>query len=623
MPSVFMSYRRADSGGHAGRLFDRLRHWYSGDELFFDVQSIGWGDSFPEEIERAICDAKAILVIVGPDWLETINDRANMPGVDFVRREVSIALQKKATGEVEIFPILVGGTETPNFNELRDDVKEDIGSLFQYHAHNFPADVQLWDYQFDRLRKCLALVDGVPAPHFQVKQAEGPLMLQFNSAHPIRHTALVDVQAVQQAFGSVSASLLHWPQDIDGRWIERPELEELYDRTNRNTPSVTILLGEPGGGKSALLARLGARLAAEGTLLLAIKADQLPRDTTTIKDLENWISCEVPATQAFRKLAEEHRVVVLIDQLDALSELMDQHSERLGSLIAFIAAIRDVPNLSVLVSCREFEFRNDVRFNSLRAEKVFLERPSWDLVEPLLGARGLETSGWSDEVRDVLRTPQHLAMFLGHLPSDSDLPLFTSYQGLLARIFDERLQRAHGSRTVEAAERIATTMAADEELWLGRHRFQLEFGSELRRLEEAGFLIRSENGLSVAFSHQTVFDFLRARGFLRGRQTLTKYIVAQKQQSLFVRPILWSALNYLRESDRAVYRTQFAGLWTRADLRLHIRYLLVDFLGQLSSPDDQEAQWLFSRLEEPGLRPRILRAMAGSPGWLAGSRAVY
>ena len=54
MPSVFISYRRSDTGGHAGRLFDRLRGWYATEELFIDVNSIAWGDDFPEEIERAI-----------------------------------------------------------------------------------------------------------------------------------------------------------------------------------------------------------------------------------------------------------------------------------------------------------------------------------------------------------------------------------------------------------------------------------------------------------------------------------------------------------------------------------------------------------------------------------------
>ena len=615
MPSVFISYRRSDSGGHAGKLFDRLRFWYASDELFFDVESIGWGDDFPKKIERAARSVRAVLVVIGPDWLQTINQRANMPQIDFVRREVSIALERRAAGEVKILPILVGGTGMPDINTLHNDLKKEIEKLFEINAYEFPADAQLWDYQFERLQKTLTLVEGIPHPSAQFSYGEGPLLLRFDGIEPMKRPVSVDVQAVRQAFGSVSTALLNWPQEIECQWIERPELDQLYKLISSNHPAVTVVVGEPGGGKSAMLARLGARLLEEGVLLLAIKADQLPRTMATVSDLEEWIGCEVPAATALRSLAVNHRVVVLIDQLDALSELMDQHTERLGSLLRFVDTIRDIQNLSVIVSCREFEFRNDVRLSTLNAGEVSLVRPTWEQVDPLLTARGFETSGWSDEVRDVLRTPQHLAMFLDHLANNEGTPLFTSYQGLLALIVREHLEIAHGSRTVEAAEIIATTMALEEELWLGRARFEVEFGKELQQLEEGGFLIQSETGLSIAFRHQTVFDFLRARRFLRDGQPLAKYIVDQKQQSLFVRPILWSTLNYLRASDRAIYRKQFTGLWNRQDLRSHIRNLLVDFLGQQVNPDDQEAQWLFSRLEVHALRSRVLLSMAGSPGW--------
>ena len=60
--------------------------------------------------------------------------------------------------------------------------------------------------------------------------------------------------------------------------------------------NVTALLGEPGEGKSAILGRLGVTLAEEDTVLLAIKADRIPRSTATLQELENWIGSKVPAT---------------------------------------------------------------------------------------------------------------------------------------------------------------------------------------------------------------------------------------------------------------------------------------------------------------------------------------
>lgn len=622
MPSIFMSYRRSDTGGYAGRLFDRLRCWYATEELFFDVSSVDLGDDFPEKIEQAIRVSKVILVIIGPDWIKSINERVSQPHIDFVRREVSIALERAEAGDARIFPILVGGAGMPGPESLHTSLKEELGKLSNYNAFAFPDNVRLWDFQFKGLQKSITKVAGVPEPKAQLSHPDGQLGLGFAQVESTKQSELLDVQAVQQSFGVVSTALLNWPQNIAGEWIARPELDELMKLTTSQEQSVTAILGEPGGGKSAILSRLGTKLAQKGVVLLAIKADQLPKRTATLGDLDDWIGCDVPATVALRELAVNHRVVVLIDQLDALSDLMDQHTERLGLVIRFVNSIRNVPNLAVVLSCREFEFRNDLRFVSLDADEVSLQRPDWELVESVLTARGFETSGWSEEVRDVLRTPQHLAMFLENGGNGKDRPLFTTYQGLLSDIVRKRLEIPHGNRAVEAAEAIAAAMADEEELWLARARFEPDFAWELERLEESGFLVRSENRLSIGFRHQTVFDFLRARGFLRNRRSLEEYVIEQKQQSLFVRPILWSTLNYLRASDGAAYRRQFKALWGREDLRSHVRSLLIRFLGHLSNPDSQEAGWLFPGLEEETTRSAILSAIAGSPGWfkLVGSR---
>lgn len=615
MPSIFISYRRNDSGGHAGRLYDRLRNWFEENELFIDVGSIDYGDDFPREIYQAITSVNAVIVVIGPDWIETINERIDTQTKDFVRQEISIALKRKLKNEVKIFPVLVGQTAMPQRSDLHEELKVEIGKLFDYQAIEFPKDIHSWDSKFDRLRKSLASVEGVPPSSAQISQGEGFLTFKSSVMEPTMSSIELNLQAIKNNFRLISSPLLNWPQEIDGEWIDRTELDQLYGLTTQEKKYVTVVLGEPGVGKTAIFARLGSRLFGEGVLVLAIKADELPRSTSTLNDLDDWVNCGAPVIDVLVRLATEHRVVVLIDQLDALSELMDQHTNRLGLIVRFVNSIKDIPSIHVLLTCREFEFRHDVRFNSLNADEVSLVRPSWDAVELLLKERGFDTAGWSEEVRCVLSTPQHLAMFLHYLSDEKDEPIYTSYQGLLARIIEKRIQNVHGVRTVRVAEQIAATMATEEELWISRGRFEPKFSKELQRLEESGLLIHSENRLSIAFRHQTVFDFLRARAFLRDGQSLVRYIVKEKRQSLFVRPILWSTLNYLRESDVAAYRKQFEELWTESDLRTHIRNLLVKFLGQLQNPDHQEACWLLPRLEDQKTRLDVFDAIAGSRGW--------
>lgn len=424
----------------------------------------------------------------------------------------------------------------------------------------------------------------------------------------------VDITAVQQAFGAASRVLLGWPQETDGQWLERPELEHLHALATQAEPRLIVLLGPPGVGKSALLARLGNRLTADGVVLLALKADQLPKTIETVADIDREVG--VPVVETLRGLAAERRVVLLIDQLDALSELMDQQSQRLSALLGLAQAVADMPNLQVILSSREFEYRNDVRLSTLKTEAVTLQSPPWEAVERFLVARKLDPSGWSGEAREVLRLPQHLSLFVAHLDGQ-EKPGFTSYHGLLEEVLD-KVARDYGPRIVEAAEHIAAAMGEEEELSLGVARFR-PWAEELRALEAAGLIAYPESRAKLSFSHQTLADYLRARVFVRDGQSLADFIRA-RQESLFVRPTLWTALAFLRTNSPATYRRQFAALWGQPGLRPHLRFLLIAFLGQLSDPDDQEAAWLLPLLDDgadPTLRRKALAAMVDSPGWFA------
>ena len=114
---VFLSYRREDSAGHAGRLADHLLDRFGQGSVFVDVESIEAGADFTAEIERAISSSEAVLVLIGPGWLDaktTSGIRRLDEPADFVRREVEAAL----TSQVRVVPVLVGGASMPPEAEL-------------------------------------------------------------------------------------------------------------------------------------------------------------------------------------------------------------------------------------------------------------------------------------------------------------------------------------------------------------------------------------------------------------------------------------------------------------------------------------------------------------------------
>jgi len=111
MSKVFVSYRRDDSAGFAGRLTDALERRFGVDSVFRDVDDIAAGADFGVVIEQALQQVQAVLVVIGPRWLDARDKRGRRlddPG-DYVRREIALAL---ASGK-PVIPVLVGGATMP------------------------------------------------------------------------------------------------------------------------------------------------------------------------------------------------------------------------------------------------------------------------------------------------------------------------------------------------------------------------------------------------------------------------------------------------------------------------------------------------------------------------------
>jgi len=114
---IFVSYRRDDSRHAAGRLLDRLRQTYEPHQLFMDVDNVAPGLDFAKVLEEQVAACDAMLVLIGPDWLDARDDqgyhRLDNPG-DFVRIEVEAALKR----EVRVIPVLVDGATMPHEDAL-------------------------------------------------------------------------------------------------------------------------------------------------------------------------------------------------------------------------------------------------------------------------------------------------------------------------------------------------------------------------------------------------------------------------------------------------------------------------------------------------------------------------
>lgn len=422
-----------------------------------------------------------------------------------------------------------------------------------------------------------------------------------------------EAEKAKEALAAASVDLLAWEKTLpNGEWMERPERENIENRFKLATSS-TVLLGEPGSGKSALLSQIASDLLDQGATVFALKADFLSTEVRTETDLQRELQLPAPPSELVIRLAALQPVFVFIDQLDALASQLDLRSARLNVLLNLVRRVGGVPNVHVLLSARTFEFNHDVRLRAVEAEAVTLTLPPWHEVKNLLVEVGVDPVAWPEKARDVVRIPQALKTFIALVGAGRSEP-FTTYQAMLEQLWRDRIASADDSKSLTAlASELAGKMAEEEVLWLAASRFDDRLNS-LKRLEALGFIVLSENNLSISFSHQTVFDYVLARTFIQSERLLSTYVL-ERQDSLFVRAKVWSALNYLRESEVKSYEREFLEIWKTKNLRRHLRLLLIEFLGQVRQPLEFEKTCMVEVLNSAELRMFGLKAIASSPGW--------
>ena len=64
---VFISYRRDDSAGHAGRVHDRLAHEFGSDLLFMDVDLVPLGVNFINVLRDEVAKCEVLLAVIGAE----------------------------------------------------------------------------------------------------------------------------------------------------------------------------------------------------------------------------------------------------------------------------------------------------------------------------------------------------------------------------------------------------------------------------------------------------------------------------------------------------------------------------------------------------------------------------
>jgi hypothetical protein len=149
--AVFVSYRREDAPGVAGRLYGELVERLGEGRVLFDVGALSPGLDFVQEIEQTAGSAAVVLALIGPGWIDARDEKGRRrldDSNDFVRRELATALIRGA----RVIPVLVDGAQMPPPEQLPDELR----GLTQRQAAELSAEN--WRSDVERLASTIELV---------------------------------------------------------------------------------------------------------------------------------------------------------------------------------------------------------------------------------------------------------------------------------------------------------------------------------------------------------------------------------------------------------------------------------------------------------------------------------
>lgn len=404
------------------------------------------------------------------------------------------------------------------------------------------------------------------------------------------------IEEPSSAFCNGSYELLDYTPTIEPA-IPRVEVGMIQEwieskATTEKSARIALLYGKAGIGKSIVMHYLLEQLQLkEDYLVLGLKSDQI--EFVNTDELSSKMHLNRPIEIVIKEKASEYkRVVLLIDQIDALSLSLSSNRTPLRSLLKVIGQVQHIPNVRIVISCRPYDLEYDPLLDNLKIKNKWelKELPKEQVLQTLKDNHCNERI--SDNLLRFLGNPLHLYLFLKVKPYEQLTdPLSTDllYHQLWSKyVNDESVRKVSKVKLLSLLDTLATTMYQRQELSIHIRELETDYDVELKYLFTNGLLIITQNG-HVQFFHQTLFDYVYARRFTEKGLDLLEVLKGQ-HQGLFSRAAVKSILMFLREQKPRDYiQTLEQLLYTRNEegkemYRFHLKSLALSNLAYFESP---------------------------------------
>ena len=627
LKAAFLSYVHQDhdnSGGKLLQLIERVQAELcvklGSDEfkIYVDRNEIEFGQTWRVCIDSGLAEAAVLVPIISPAYLKHTECRREFE--QFVASEAAVL--KRAGWKPEnrlVLPLVFRGVldeqnDDPIWQECQSIIFKDIEKLTDRHV------------QMDRKSAVTKFVKKLASRIVKLQR-----LVRDSVEDEARFANDGQADPLLAVLANFSKPLTSWRTTLcNGTWLSRDELSNLIETIDSTASSTRFLIGDPGTGKSAVLSKLCSELENRGTIVLGLKADALPLELDSMSALSRLVlgtDSDSELCDELVRLSPYQKVVVVIDQLDALGNLADLQSGRLNVMLDLIAKLRDNEGIHIVASVRQFELNVDERLKGLIRDDVDLSEevirlPSLtkqQVVEGLSSFDQIDTTGWPDAYFDFLAVPYHLAAFTDHLENyvsgDGKIPdatLFSSVQSMHRQQFDLTIGQSVNSESLtHSIHELVQKIESTESLWQPINQLSDRFKGDIEELLGLKWLTRQND--QIAFAHQTQYEYLSVRRFVNNPTDFVAHVI-KRENGLFIRPTVWQGLAQMRALEPTNYSIAMGRLLARATCR-HLKRLLMEFLSEVSQPTDSEIEWVKSFLLAESSTATMCWLLRGKRDW--------
>ena len=432
-------------------------------------------------------------------------------------------------------------------------------------------------------------------------------VIRFNGIESLNQVFKIPVEHIYDIFKVASSDLNGINNEfsnIPNSHIERKETTDLYNWTKRELQqeesNIAVLAGNAGTGKSVILKDLIHLLSKNNLPVLGLKADKKLIDLNNLG--KSVLDIEVQIFDVFKQLLLEHElVVVIIDQIDALSRSLSTKRNQLQAYGSLINKLSTFEGLRIIVSCRIFDLNYEPEFKQFTNKKIIKTSilPENEVERTLKSLTGQNQDYFPKDLLTLLQTPLHLDVFCKIYNPSTSFNEIKSLQDLYRNLWNEKIRSNQNKTGILPLQLETVIYEIANQIYNRQENLSVPVSLFDNYLQEISYLT-SENLIInqegyIVFFHQSFFDYIYSRYFVENKGgNIFNFLITQNHQGLYLRSITKQVIAYLRIFNPQKYLQELKKIILSDKIRYHIKLLIIEQLAFEEKPKLDEFKLIFS-----------------------------